>query len=243
MKDSVMKQNKSFVPLISIILFCDLAIIILYMFIVLPALTENPHTLWSLIDLDQEANLTAWYSSAKLLGLAIISFMIFISEGRSPGSGAKSKWMWLVVAIIFLALSADETASIHETIADTIMKGAPIGVDIRESVLGGDKYKDSFAWVVLLAPFILAVSVFFLIFFYKKFSKSRTNLIISVIALGCYLLAVGSEATIYLAPAFTDFTAADTLRYRISIGIEESGEIIGTTLFLLVFLRYRLSLD
>ncbi len=62
-------------------------------------------------------------------------------------------------------------------------------------------------------------------------------------ALGCYLLAVGSEATIYFVPAFSEFTAADTLRYRISIGIEESGEIIGTTLFLLVFLKYRLSLD
>ncbi len=238
-----MTPNKSFTPFISLLLFFDLLVIALYIFCVLPAVTENHQTLWSLIDLDQEANLTAWYSSAKLLGLAIISYLIYNAEKNLPDGNTRSSWMWLIVALIFLLLSADETASIHETIANTIMKQASIGVDIRETVLGGDTYKDSFAWVLLLAPFILAVSVFFLVFFYKKFSSSKTTLALAVTALACYLLAVGSEATIYIAPTFAEFTAADTLQYRISIGIEESGEIIGTTLFLLTFLRYRLSLE
>jgi hypothetical protein len=194
---------------------------------------------WSLVNLDEEGNLTAWYSSVKLLLLFALCLVIYNHE-RMPGRAVAFKWnwLWVLVALIYLFLSADETASIHERTARMIMEESSMGLDIRETVLGGDRMKDSFAWVLLLAPFILAVAVFFLLFFFNRFKKCRPVLVTSLVALGMYLAAVGLESTIYAFPSFAEWSEEETTLYKVYLAIEESMEMLGTTLFVYAFLRY-----
>ncbi|MDA0989140.1 MAG: hypothetical protein O3A51_00120 [Verrucomicrobia bacterium] len=194
---------------------------------------------WSVINLDEEGNLSAWYSSAKLLSLAILATWIWAADCRYAG---RWHWPWLLVALIFLGLSADETASLHERLARLVMQESSAGLDLRETVLGGDTAKDSYAWVILLSPFILAVTLFFGVFFVKRLLTCRLSLVTAISALAFFLLAVALEATIYAAPSLADWGDADVTRYRLFLAIEESGELLGSTLFIFAFLTYGRSL-
>lgn len=199
------------------------------------------HTLfgWSLVNLDQEANLSAWYSSVKLFVLACLAWRNYALERRlRPVARFRMVFLWLVVGGIFLFLSADETSSMHERLARVVMAESAIGLDIRETLLAGDATKDSFAWVLLLAPFILAVVVLFVVFFGQRFRRMPGVLIPALVGVGMFVSAVGCEATIYVMPSFQEWSNADLTRYNLGIALEESGEIFGATLFILALGRY-----
>ena len=65
------------------------------------------------------------------------------------------------------------------------------------------------------------------------FTKSMALLV------GLFLLAVGLEATVFATPAFEEWTHANLARYRLGVAIEEACEMLGSTFFLLAFVRYR----
>lgn len=198
---------------------------------------------WSLINLDEEGNLAAWYSSSKLLALASVSVNLWILErAQQPAHRSRLTILWLAVAMIFLALSMDETASMHERVARVVMRESTVGLDIRETVLAGDATKDAFAWVLIFSPFIAVTAVFFLFFFYARLFRTRRGFIPAMTGLALFLLAVGLEATIYLSPSLQEWSHGDLVRYRLGIALEETGEILGSTLFLLAFVRYGLFL-
>lgn len=213
---------------------------IITMDIVLVALHLLIGETFDIINLDQEGNLTAWYSSSKLLILAALCFMVWSTE-RVVLAG-KKQWrltiLWLLVAAVFLGLSMDETASIHERLARFVMQESYVGLDIRESVLDGDSTKDSFAWVLILSPVILIVSVFFLVFFYSRLFATRTGYVPALIALTMFLIAVGMEATVYFTPSMSEWDANMLSKYKFGIALEETAEMMGSTLFLLAFWRY-----
>lgn len=194
---------------------------------------------FDIINLDQEGNLTAWYSSAKLLALSALCLMIWSTERLLK---ATKQWkltvLWLLVAAVFLGLSMDETASIHERLARFVMQESYVGLDIRETVLDGDSTKDSFAWVLILLPVIVTVAVFFLIFFYSRLYRNRTGYVPALIALTMFLIAVGMEATVYFTPSMADWDSSMLAKYKLGIAMEETAEIMGSTLFLIAFWRY-----
>lgn len=196
---------------------------------------------WSIINLDEEGNLTAWYSSVKLMGLFVLCLLIWKAERSSPRMERPYRltWLWLLVAAVFLFLSADETASMHERFARVVMQESAMGLDIRETVLSGDTMKDSFAWILLLSPFILGVTCFFGFFFYQRLKRYPDSFIPALAALALFLLAVGLEATIYYLPPFAEWSSRELFLYRLFVGFEEASEMVGSTLFLLSFSNYR----
>ena len=197
---------------------------------------------WPVFDLDQEGNLSAWYSSAKLLGIALVAVAVYFRERDAGGASCRHTWLWLLVAFIFVGLSADETASMHERMARMFMEETSVGLDVRETLLGGDKAKDSFAWVLLFSPLILAVALFFAVFFYKRFRNQKIAAVMAMAGIACFLAAAGMEATILARPSFKDWTASTTSAYRTGTAVEESGEIFGTTLIFMALVAYGLRL-
>ena len=79
---------------------------------------EHPaYELLRTFNLDAEGTSAVWYSSLKLFlaaALAAGCWALARREGRSA-------FGWLMVALIFLGLSVDESASLHEHLADLIM--------------------------------------------------------------------------------------------------------------------------
>lgn len=58
------------------------------------------------LNLDHESNIVVWFASAQLLALSFLTFLLY-SKLRARG--------WLLLALGFLFLSVDETASLHES--------------------------------------------------------------------------------------------------------------------------------
>lgn len=99
-----------------------------------------------LIGLEQESNLTTWFSSMLL---ALAAFYAYLSSTQLKEDKVGQR-MWQLLALGFLAMSCDEVAMIHENLGTTMNKYFFHLSSINRS-----------AWVVVLGPFILAGIIIF----------------------------------------------------------------------------------
>jgi len=192
---------------------------------------------WSFVDLDQEKNFSTWYSSTKLLGVALAATWCMTLEPDERRRGV-SGWLWPGVAALFVALSMDETSTAHERLAAWLMSGGT-GETLRNRLLGGDASKDAFAWPVLFAPLVIALVYFLATALYSRMKHDRSNLWLGIAGCGCFVAAVLLEGpVIYDSPPMTAWGAAEISRYRLFTLFEESLEIAGATLMLVALLRH-----
>ncbi len=77
--------------------------------------TKDCHGFIRLFFLDGEANLPAWYQSMTLLACAILLSL----ASKAEVDASLSKW-WKTLAAIFLLLSADEAACMHEGVSSQL---------------------------------------------------------------------------------------------------------------------------
>lgn len=71
-----------------------------------------------LTSLDAEANLAAWFSACLML----IGALLFVLIGVTREVESEPRGVWFALAALFVYLSADEAASLHET-ANAIIRG------------------------------------------------------------------------------------------------------------------------
>ena len=173
------------------------------------------------LDLKSEGNIASWYSSALLLvGAASAGSNAFIKY--STRFGWLSRLGWITVGLIFLALSADEVAQVHEQwplYYNQLVRGtgrAPI------QPRAGD-------WLELLMPLLIAAGV---ILATASVLLLKSRLPSLIFALTGLLLWTGV--------LYAESLEAGLLTQRELHGfIEESLELIGTTFFILSFLEFR----
>jgi drug/metabolite transporter (DMT)-like permease len=160
----------------------------------------------AVVDLDAEGNIPTWVSSAKLLAIAVLAYLAWQREAQDPT--LKYRWLWLGVALLFAAMSLDETASLHERAARALVSHGPAR-NLRATILGGDASKDSFAWVVLFAPLALAAIFFLVGFGWTRRHRLRRVAVLAIAGLGCYVGAMVLEpAAVYFSPAMATWDAA-----------------------------------
>lgn len=201
----------------------ELTLVALYL---LDLLCGEPQPFHLLFNLDGEANIPAWFSSAQLLAIALTLW----TGGRSRGEWPQpSRWFLNLLAVGFLLLSLDETAQVHETVTGLI----------------GSRYID---WVPVLLTdhklfaVLALVAVFGVLkYFYPTWRAawrgSRRECTMALIGV-CLVLLGGSliEALGYL------WLEKGTMAYKMEVAAEEFLEMFGATLILraaLVFVLAR----
>ncbi len=199
--------------------------------IVFNALTDSG---MALLNLEQEANVPTWYSSGKLLVLSVLSLVFAAAAGdaRRPGPVA----LWGMTAALFLGLSMDETATLHEHAARWVMQGE-WGALVRDAVLGGDAMKDAFAWVVLFAPLIAAIWYFLFTFLRQEFRDDRQEWRWVMVGLGLLAVSLLLETAVYRMPAVAEWSSGVLARYRAVAFWEEAAEVIACSCLLVAFFR------
>ncbi len=183
----------------------------------------------AVVHLDQEANLASWYSSVKLLGIAGMSTAI--AARRSVGGERGMARLWLVNAVVFLGLSADETASIHESFTRWAL-GLPALDTLRFTLTRGDELKASYAWVWVFLPLILLATAFLAYLFWNSFRGQPGLSVLFGLGLLSLLSAVVLEGLVMTFPPLVDWGAEQTDRYRLMTTFEECGELVGSTLLM-----------
>ena len=185
----------------------------------------------SFLNLDEEQNLTTWYSSVKLLGSALAAIWCMRLERPADLAGTR-RMVWPAIALLFVGLSMDETATAHERLAAWFMSGAG-GASLRTRLLGGDASKDAFAWPVLFAPLIAGIVILLITALYRRMKQDRRSFILGLAGCTAFVTAVVLEGpAVYDSPPIDAWGDAEVARYMLFVLVEESAEVLGATLML-----------
>jgi hypothetical protein len=181
-------------------------------------LQECRSSLIRLFDTNGEANISSWYSSSALLVAAALLFAVTALKARATDPYARH---WKFLAIIFLYLSLDETAMIHE------MFNKPLRAALHTEGL-------------LFYPWILVAGLclLLLLFIYARFLlhlplKIRILFISSGIIF--VLGAIGLEC---LGAYYDSQDTTSGLAYRIPMTAEEFFEMTGVAVFIYALMLY-----
>lgn len=169
-------------------------------------------------DVGGEQTVGAWYSSVLLLLCALVLFHIAGLKRRFAEPYAMH---WLFLALIFFALSMDESVGFHETLIDPMRT-----LFAAEGIF-------RFAWIIPAIAGVLVVGAAYLGFVFHLEPLYRNRIILAGVI---FLLgAIGFEM---MEGAFASFYAAHLVIYETAVHVEDTLEFAGVLLFLHTLLRY-----
>ncbi len=167
---------------------------------------------YHLFNLNRENNIPTWYASSAVLLCAWFLAGIGLYKKRV---GDRYIGHWLSLAIIFLCLSVDEVASLHEMIS------------LR---LGAAFYPDGYLywpWVIPFGTFAIIIGLVYLRFLASLPRCTRYQFIIAG------TLYVGGVLGIEMVSAnYVSLYGDDTTTYRILYACAESFEMLGIVVFI-----------
>lgn len=165
-----------------------------------------------LFDVVEEANVPTWFSSALLLLAALwLGVIARVQRGR----GDPFARHWLILAGVFVLLSLDETAQIHDLLDDRLRDRLQL-----HGVL-------HYAWVIPAGVFLAVLGIAYIRFLV---SLPRPTLRRFVLAAALYVGgALGMEM---VAGAYDDIHGYENAVTGTLATIEESMEMLGVVVFI-----------
>lgn len=164
-------------------------------------------------DVAGDISIPTWYSSASLFFCAILLWLIALVERREQSSYFRH---WQGLAGIFLFLSVDETAALHEWSATIVKRG-------EFAAISTFFY---YQWVIVGGLFTLMVATVYLRFLFAQPRKIRWLFFLA----GAFF--VGSALILEMVNARLDaLYGGQTVIYNLMTACEEFGEMAGVLLF------------
>ena len=172
----------------------------------------------ALFDLDNEKNIPTLFSSVALLFCSGLLWIIALSKRKENSTGFL---YWVGLAAIFIFLSIDETATIHEQFNDPI-----------RSTLNTSGFL-SYAWVI---PYMILVGILFLAYLKFIISLPKKTRFLFIIAGTIYVGgAIGLEL---LGNYHFDLYGENDVKYLVFSSIEEVLEMTGIVVFIYALMSY-----
>jgi len=171
-----------------------------------------------LFDVGEEANVTSWFSSILLLLSAILLYFISRLKYLDKDSVAMH---WTFLSYLFIFLSIDETATIHEMLIKPL----------REMFhLTGIFY---YAWMIIAIPAVLLLAILYKRFVFSLPKNIRNQFILAVI-----IFLSGALGFEMLSGLFfkTEISGIHVLSFLITF--EELLENLGVVVFISALLSY-----
>ena len=174
-------------------------------------------SLFKEFQLDNEGNIPTWYSS---LILAFNGLLLLLLGPATRRAGLPDGSYWSVLGAVFLLLSLDETAALHEK----------AGLFVSPLISDGPVLP--FGWVLIAAPLVAILGVINLRVILRLPPRIRFLLVLSGVLY--VLVAMGFEA---LGWAYRLAQPGWSFAYIMLTFVEEMLELIGQTLFACVLLH------
>ncbi len=177
----------------------------------------------ALTNVNKENTIPTWFSSSALLLCSVLLAGIASHIGRN---GYRYATRWKVLSAIFLFLSFDEAAALHEETT------APLRSTLNT---GGFLY---FAWVIPGAAFVLVFALTYLRFFLDLPAKTRW-----LFAVAGALYVVGSLGMDMVGGYEASLHGYSTLAYAAITTLGECLEMLGVVLFCYALMRHAVALE
>ncbi len=169
-------------------------------------------------EFDSENNIPTYFSSIILLISAFLLKIIAVFKKSKKDIFYKR---WSLLSIIFLFLSVDESASLHELFIFPLRKIFK---------LSGAFY---YSWVIVGIAVVLILSVYYYKFLLDLPSRVRFQFL-----LAAFFFVGGAIGIEMIGGYYSDVYTDDNLTYAIITTIEESFEMIGVIIFINSLLQY-----
>jgi hypothetical protein len=215
---------KTLLYIISFLLFANIVVIFMKYYFY----HKYCHGLVPMFDFDVETNVPTFYSSFAILFAAVLLALIAWCHRKSKSPC----WGWAVLSLIFLFLSLDEFASIHERF------GEPAGKLLKSSgVLESSEFLKSskipfYAWIL---PYGIAVIAFGIAYFKFLMALPRKTMVLFLVSGLIYVSgALGGEAV----SGIPEIMYGETFVYGILYTCEELFEMLGIAIFIYALLSY-----
>jgi hypothetical protein len=177
-------------------------------------LREAQESFVRLFSLDREGNIPTWYQSGLLLLCCALSAAI----GRLSGADVRGRW--LLMAALFLCLSIDEAAIIHEMLIQ------PMRLVFHTS---GYFF---YGWVIPAAGLVVVVALYYLRFVLALPGPVRFRMILGA---GVYVL--GALVVESISGRIEEQNGR-VLAYDLAAVVEETLEMVGMVAFISGLLLY-----
>jgi hypothetical protein len=169
-------------------------------------------------DLEEEANIPTWYSSAALL---LCAGLLAVIGAAKKESGDRYAGRWYGLSFIFLLMSVDESATLHEKIGTAISKLFDTG---------GLLY---YAWVIPAAAFLVVFGLAYLRFFADLPSRTRW-----IFLSAGFLYVGGAFALEMLEGLHNDLYSKSDVVSAILGGGQDVVEMLGVLVFVYALMSY-----
>jgi hypothetical protein len=170
-------------------------------------------------ELDAELSFPAWYSSVAILACSGLLAVIALAERRARSRYAAH---WLGLAVIFLLMSIDELAAVHEMFI----------VPMRRHFGASGLFH--YGWVVPALFFVACFGIAYVRFVFLHLD-ARARL--RFIAAG--LIYVGAALGLELVEGPVDvYFGLQSVPARAAVAVEETLEMLGIVVFLFALLSY-----
>lgn len=178
-----------------------------------------------MLDVEVESGVYTWFSTLLLAAAALVCGIVALEK---QAAGDRLRFHWSLIALVFLALSADEACSMHEAISGRLTAGLDTSGALH------------FAWVIPAGLASAAGLVFFIPFIRAFPARLRSWLVVSAAA---FLAgAIGME----MAAGAIGAESEAVLRsgtYRLLATLEEALEGGAVILFIDIILAYRATMS
>ncbi|MCP5099322.1 MAG: hypothetical protein GY943_27530 [Chloroflexi bacterium] len=182
---------------------------------------ESDGMITLLIDLfsvNLEESIPTWY--ATLLLFISAGLLAFIAAAKSKKKDAYTRY-WIGLAIIFLYLSMDEGAAIHEIVVDPL-----------QAMFNTTGYL-TFAWQIVFVPLVLVFALVYLRFLFHLPSRIRNYVILAgVLYVGGAIVIEGISANRWYLDGGVSFP------YLAIATVEELSEMLGVVVFIYALLLH-----
>lgn len=168
-------------------------------------------------DLDAESNLPTWYASIALLACAVLLRRI---AGRTRAAGGRFAGHWTALGAIFVVLSLDEIARLHEHLGRLQSVWQTHGLFY-------------FAWVIPGALAVLALGALFARFVFHLPAATRARF------LGAGIVFVAGALVVEAIGGWRAETMGmNNMTHSLIATVEEVLELAGVAWFLVALLRH-----
>lgn len=167
----------------------------------------------------REANIPTWYSSSALLACAALLAAI---AGAERATGGRFTRHWTGLALVFVFLSLDETAMVHENVQAQLRRGVDRSAPFFRLA--------SIVFSSLIALVALVASARFL----AALPRRTATLFVAAGA----LFVGGAVGIDYIGELHKGSSGIHNLTYATATGVEEAFEMFGVILFLYALLDY-----
>ena len=142
-------------------------------------------------DLAEDHGIGGWFAVVQTMMVGMTLLLMYFISGK-VGNGMANRLGWMVLAVFFIYMSADDAAMIHESLGsvfgDTIEDNPPPTDSLLAKVYG---IFPSYGWLFAVLPFFIGMGLFMVFFMWQQTNKQQKA--IMTVAVGVMAIAVGLD--------------------------------------------------